>query len=235
MGCTLAPPAHRNTQGEYTGQWRFDIRNKRSGLVVFWIGALYIIAMGFLASFWARGAYRYLSIDEVRQTIWATTSPLFGLWASSVGIGAILAGVGILLYARSKGWRIWLFGIGVFVVLLIDMLSRWPTLPAPGHFPPLFGLGGGLIVAFFLGILWFWAKKHMVLESPAKTAAEYQLTGYVFFLIAMWYLCGELAWPFQEALKDLPRMSPVAIIAYLVLGWLFLFLSHWKSAQAIRK
>ena len=211
------------------------MQSRRSGLVVFWIGALYIMVMGFLASFWARGAYRYLSIEEVRQTVWGATSPLFGLWASSVAIGAILAGVGILLHVRSKGWRIWLFGIGVFVVLLIDMLSRWRILPQPGHFPPLFGLGGGLIVAFFLGILWFWAKRYASLEGAAKMAAEYQLTGYVFFVIAMWYLCGELSWAFQKALKDLPRTSPVAIIAYLVLGWLFLFLSHYKLAQAVRK
>ena len=124
------------------------------------IGALYIIALGFVASFWARGAYRYLPIEEVRQTIRGHTSPLFGLWVSSVGIGSILAGVGMLLYVRSKEWRIWLFGIGVFVVLLIDMLSRWRILPEPGHIPALFGIGGGLITVLFLAILWLWAKKH---------------------------------------------------------------------------
>jgi len=211
------------------------MKTRRAGLVVFWIGAVYMIAMGLVGSFWARGAYRYLSLEEVHQTIWAVSSPLFGMWASAVPIGGILAGVGMLLYIRSKGPRIWLFGIGVFVVLLIDILSRWRILPTPGHFPPVFGVGGGLIVAFFLAILWFWAKKRAGLEGPAKTAADCQLVSYVFFLMAMWYLCGDLAWPFQKALADLPPRSPVSTIAYLVLGWLFLFLSHYKSAQATQK
>ena len=211
------------------------MKTNRIGLIIFSLGAAYMIGMGFVASYWVRGAYRYLSLEQIRDTIWAAQSPLFGMWASAIPIGAILAGVGMLFYVRSKGTRIWLFGIGVFVVLLIHILSLWQILPTPAHFPPLFGIGGGLMLAFFLAILWFWAKKHAMLEGPAKTAADFQLVSYVFFLIAMWFLCGALSAPFQEALKDLPPSSPIAIMAFLILGWLFLFLSHYKSAQAIRK
>jgi len=92
-----------------------------------------------------------------------------------------------------------------------------------------------LVLAFFLGILWFWAKKRTILEGPAKTAADFQLTSYVFFLITAWFLCKALGTPYMKALEGEPLESPVSIIVYLVLGWLFLFLSHWKSAQAIRK
>jgi len=211
------------------------MKAQKAGLIIFWIGTVYMIGMGVVASWWVKSAYRYLSLEQVSETIWAVDSPLFGMWATAIPIGAILAGVGMLLYVRAKGSRIWLFGIGVFVVLLIDILSKWQILPTPLHFPPLFGVLGGLFLAFFLGILWFWAKKHAVLDGPARTAAYFQLTSYVFFLFAMWYLCGALAWPFQEALKGLPPSSPVAIMAYLGLGWLFLFLSHYKSAQAIQK
>jgi hypothetical protein len=72
-------------------------------------------------------------------------------------------------------------------------------------------------------------------EGAAKTAADFQLVGYVFLLIAMWFLCGILSIPFMKSLSDLPPSSPVAIMVYLVLAWLFLFLSHWKSAQATGK
>ena len=165
----------------------------RSGLILYWIVAAYMIAMGFVASFGARSAYRFLTLGQVRESIWAATSPLFGLWATAVPIGAILAGVGALLYVRAKGSHIWLFGVGVFAVLLIDILVKLGILPTPTHNPLLFGVGGGLILAFFLGILWFWAKRRPTLEGPAKTAADLQLV----LIIAVWYLCGALSWPFQ--------------------------------------
>ena len=203
---------------------------KRVGLIIFWIGAAYMIGMSLITG-WSSVAptLRNLSSDQVNETIWAMNSPLFWAWAFSVPLGSILAGIGILLHAQSKGTRIWLFGIGVFAVLLVANLLRF------AHFPPLFGIGGGLILAFFLAILWLWAKKHATLEGAAKTAADFQLVGYVFLLIAMWFLCGILSMPFMKSLSDLPPSSPVAIMVYLVLAWLFLFLSHWKSAQATRK
>jgi hypothetical protein len=211
------------------------MKHKTIGLGLFWISAAYMIAMGFIASFGARSAYRFMTLDQVRETIWTATSPIFGLWATAIPIGAILAGVGVLVYVRAKGTHIWLFGVGIFAVLLLDILSRWGVLPEPSHSPRLFGIGGGLITIFFLGILWYWAKERKMLDDPAATAADIQLVGYVFLLIAMWYLCGALSRPFQKALVDLPPDSPVPIIVYLVLGWLFLFLSHFKSAQAFPK
>lgn len=61
------------------------------------------------------------------------------------------------------------------------------------------------------------------------------MVGYVFLFIGMWYLCGDLSRPYQKALLDLPPRSPVITIVYLVLGWLFLLLGHYKSAQAMRE
>jgi hypothetical protein len=69
------------------------------------------------------------------------------------------------------------------------------------------------------------------LEGAAQAAADLQLTDYAFLMIAMWYLCGDLSGPYQKALLELPRSSPVFTIVYLVLGWLFLFLSHYRSAR----
>ena len=146
-----------------------------------------------------------------------------------------LAGIGVLLYVRAKGSHIWLFGLGVFAVLLADILTKFRILPTPARVPLLYGVGGGLILAFFLAILWFWAKRRATLEGPVKTAADLQLTGYVFLVIAMWYLCGDLSRPYQKALEDLPLASPVSTIVYLVLGWLFLLLSQLKSAQVTRE
>ena len=88
-----------------------------------------------------------------------------------------------------------------------------------------------MILGFFLAILWFWAKKYKVLEGPARTAAYFQLVSYAFFLIAMWFLCQTLGSPFLKVLEGEPPSSPISIVVYLVLGWLFLFLSHYKSRK----
>ena len=127
------------------------MKTNKTGLILFWISAAYMIAMGFIASFGARSAYRFMTLDQVRETIWTATSPIFGLWATAIPIGAILAGVGVLVYVRAKGSRIWLYGIGVFLILIIA-----ERLIKSVYFPPLFGVGGGLILAsFFLIAMWF--------------------------------------------------------------------------------
>ena len=200
---------------------------KKTGLVLFWIGALYMVGMAFGAGWWIGPALRNLSPAQYGETIWTFNGALFLSWALSVPLGSILVGIGILLYAQVKGIRIWLFGAGVFLILLI--VER--LLPS-GHFPPLYGIGGGFILAFFLAILWFWAKKRAMLGGPAKTAADLQLASYVFFLVTAWYLCKAHGTPYMKALEGEPLESPVSIIVYLVLGWLFLFLSHYKSTHA---
>ena len=62
--------------------------------------------------------------------------------------GGVLAGIGILLYSGAKGSTVWKDGIGIFMTLIIAMVVM--TL---GHFPPLFGIGGTLILLSFTGIL----------------------------------------------------------------------------------
>jgi hypothetical protein len=207
------------------------MKNRSIGLILYSIAIIYMILIGLLASFPVRSAYRFSTFEEVGETIWASTSPLFGLWATAIPIGAILAGAGLLIAVRAKRSHIWLFGLGIFGVLLIDILSRWEILPEPGHSPLLFGIGGGMIMGFFLIILWYWAKKYTTLRDQERSAAELQLAGYVFLIIGMWYLCGELSRPYQRALLDQSLGSPVSTIVYLALGWLFLLFSHYKSAQ----
>jgi len=205
------------------------MKTSRTGLIVFWIGAVYMVGMAIVAGWgWIDPALRNLSPAQYGETIWRFDGALFLFWALSVPLGSILAGVGILLYVRAKGARIWLFGIGIFLILVI--VER--LLPS-GHSPPVFGVGGGLILVFFLAILWLWARKRITLEGVAGTAADLQLTGYVFFLITAWFLCKDLGTPYMKALEGEPLESPVSVIAYLVLGWLFLVLSHQKAAQAV--
>ncbi len=121
------------------------MKTNKVGLAIFWIFAVYMIVMGWLASWWVAPAYRNLSPAQISETIWAQGGALSWLWVFSVPLGAILAGVGMLLYVKAKRPRIWLFGIGLFLIVFLIAF-----LPTSAHFPPLFGVGGGLILAFFL-------------------------------------------------------------------------------------
>jgi hypothetical protein len=48
----------------------------------------------------------------------------------------------------------------------------------------------------------------------------------------MWYLCGELGGRFFMAFANDSSDSPVNVIVFLALGWIFLFFSHYKESNA---
>jgi len=201
------------------------MKKQKMGLVIFWIGVALAVVMGGIASWNVSYTFRTLSFDEVRETVWAIPGFLFFLWAFTVPVGALLACVGMLLYVRAKALHIWLSGIGILITLFIIMV------PKGNHYPPLFGIGGILILIFFFAILWLWAKRRTTLNDSQKVAADLQLIGYVFLLIAMWFICGALGSLHHKAFLGEPPSSPIHIMIYSVLGWLFLFLGHYKAAQ----
>jgi len=202
---------------------------QKVGLVIFWIGVIWAILWGVIGSIFCSSAMNSLTTNELNQTIWALGGPLMMLWGVfGAPLGAIVAGIGLLLYSGAKGSTVWKFGIGVFLAYIIGM-----ALGRLGHFPPLFGIGGTLILLFFIGILWLWAKERMALKGSSTTAADLKLVGYVFMLIGAWFVCGIASQPFLKALEGQAPSSPVHVIVFLVLGWLFLFLSHYKSRKQI--
>jgi len=73
----------------------------------------------------------------------------------------------------------------------------------------------------------------MALKGSSTTGADLKLVGYVFMLIAAWYICGIASEPFLKALEGQAPTSPVHVIIFLVLGWLFLFLGHYKSRHGV--
>lgn len=117
-------------------------------------------------------------------------------------------------------------GIGTFLAVIIGTVSGFL-----GHIRPLFGIGGTLILLFFFGILWLGAKERMALKGASTTAADLKLVGYVFMLIAAWFICGIASIPFLKALENEPPATPLHVMIFLVLGWLFLFLGYYKSRQ----
>ena len=199
---------------------------QKIGLVLFWIAVIWAFLWGIIVSVILGSSFRNLTMDEVNQTMWAVTGPWFLLWGYGVPLAALVACIGVLFYSGAKGSTIWKCGIGIFLGIIIGLASGLLS-----HIPPLFGIGGTLILLFFIGILWLWAKERMALKDAPTTAADLKLVGYVFMLIAAWFVCGIASIPFLKALENEPSATPLHVMVFLVLGWLFLFLGHYKSRQ----
>jgi hypothetical protein len=200
---------------------------QKVGLVLFWIAVVWAIGWGVIGSVLVDSAFRNLTMDELNQTMWASEGTWFLVWGLlGVPVAAIVAIVGILLYSGAKGSTVLKYGIGVFLGLFAAMTAGYL-----GHIPVLFGVGGTLILLFFIGILRFWAKERMALEG-ATAAADLKLAGYVFMLIAAWFTCGIASQPFLKALEEQSPSTPIHVMILLVLGWFFLFLGHYKSRHS---
>jgi hypothetical protein len=198
---------------------------KKVGLVVFWISVIWIIAWVIIAKgIFGPLAYS-LTTEEINQTIWAFTGPLNILSGISPLLGALVAGIGISLYAGANGSTVWKVGIGLFIVLTIALVATAFNF----YSAPVFGIGGSLILLSFIGILWLWAKERKALKVSHAIAVDFRLVGYVFMLMAAWILCGKAAQGFLKGLEGLPIMSMMNILILLTSGWIFLFLSHYKS------
>ena len=142
---------------------------QKAGLIIFWIAVIWAIGWGVVGSIFVTSALHALTMDELNQTMWALTGPLMMLWGVfGVPLGALVAGIGLLLYSGAKGSTVWKIGIGIFLAYIIGMTSGMF-----GHFPPLFGIGGTLILLLFTGILWLWAKERMALKGSSTTAADF--------------------------------------------------------------
>ena len=160
------------------------MNKQKVGLVLFWTGIVWTVAWEIVAVVKILPLMHSLSLDEFNQTIWAFTGPLMSIRGLSMPLGAIMAGIGVLLYSSAKGSTIWKVGIGLFIVLIISLVAMGLNF----YSAPLFGIGGSLIFLSFVGILWSLAKERIALKGSSTTALDFKLVGYVFMLMAAFYI-----------------------------------------------
>jgi len=160
------------------------MNKQKVGLVLFWTGIVWTVAWEIVAVVKILPLMHSLSLDEFNQTIWAFTGPLMSIRGLSMPLGAIMAGIGVLLYSSAKGSTIWKVGIGLFIVLIISLVAMGLNF----YSAPLFGIGGSLIFLSFVGILWSLAKERIALKGSSTTALDLKLVGYVFMLMAAFYI-----------------------------------------------
>lgn len=203
------------------------MKKQKVGLLLFWIAVIWAISWGVVGSVLCSSAMNSMTMEELNQSIWALTGSLMFVWGIfGVPLAAAMAMIGMFLYSGAKGSKLWISFIGVVIAVAVGLAAMFLE-----HLRVFFGIGGSLILLFFFGILWFWAKERMALKDVSATVADLKLIGYVFLVIASWFICGGLAHPFLKVNEGIAPTTPIHIMIYMVLGWFFLFLSHYKAEK----
>jgi hypothetical protein len=186
-------------------------------------GTVYLLAVAWLLSWWYVPALREFDYHSIAGRTPYGGTALFVLWASSGVVGAMLVAIGAA--GCSAMGRVRLLLLGVASSVLLVLLVFWS---APSYNPALFGIGGGLILLFFLVSCLDWAKTRQHLEPTMKTASDLRLAGHVCFFFAAWGLCGLLGAPtfvMRPTVSEVHRQElsgsslAVKVLVCLVLGW----------------
>ena len=205
-----------------------------AGWVIFGLGALYMLLMGWLSSWWVVPVIRQSGLEGLPGTAF------FFFWQLAAPVGALLVAVGAAFIARVERARkaIIIGGSLVVTVWLAFSMGAFKQV-----IPPIFGIGGGLITLAFLGATWDWTRSRSGLSNPAQAGADLGMAGHLFYLIAAWYLCGLLGAPTfllrpEQAMTIMPENTAISlgttILICMTLGGLFTFLGRRVSLQAER-
>jgi len=214
------------------------MNKQKLGLIIFWVGVVYFFVGGWLINWWVVPMYKTTPLGQINQTVWAPGGPLFLIWGFAPIAGSCLVAIGMSLHTQTK--KTWMVAIASVCIILIAMFPETMGFSVIG-----FGLIGLFITLLFIAIVWYWGKHRVTLMGPAKTAADFQLIGYIFFFAASISVCGLLGYPistnpglfFPEkviAAGSLTKMYSLGIKigVYLVLGFFFNFLSVYKAEKS---
>ena len=202
------------------------MNKQKLALSLFWIGLLIAVVFAGIGTRSLMANLRTLTMEELAATIWAEGGPLYVLWAFSVPLGSVLAGIGAFVYVKTKPAFSWLIGIGVLGIVML-MVIVWTRV----YYPTLFGIGGVIILVSFFSIVWIWMKKYAALDMQEKIAGSFKLIGYLFWINASWFICGETAKMHLKAFEGSSVPSPIEVMVFLVLGWLFVLVGEYKAMR----
>ncbi len=203
---------------------------QKIGWVVFWIGGIYMLGLGWL--------YSWRMVPAMNQSGEEAMAGAVGfMWALSVPLGAFIVAIGAALIAQVERRTFWLLILAVVIFIFWRIAGTTSQMV-----PALFGIGGGLIMLFFLGSALHWARVRPTLRGAAKTGSDLSMLGLVFFVVAAWDLCGilgvgnfvlrpELAVKFAVPLGSTINAAS-GVLVLLVLGWGFNYFGQLISRRA---
>jgi hypothetical protein len=199
----------------------------RFALVPFWAGLMFAFAFASIGTWSLMKVLNTYQFAEVAGTAWNLEGTLFRIWAFAVPLGSLLAVIGALLYVKANRAFIWILGI-VFPVIVVTTIMVFSTRYYPGGF---YGVGGSLILLLFFSLVWLWMKKYAGQDHQERVAGSLKLVGYLFWINASWYLCGDTAKLHLKAFEGTSVPSPTETMVFLVLGWFFVTLGEYRALR----
>ncbi len=160
------------------------------------------------------------------------------IWAYSFKLGVFFIVIGALVKTNMGKGRLWLFVLGGVVYI------SFAYIPLSGPFPVVFGIGGGIMTVLIILIIRLVSKERDEHPETTKTASELKLIGYFFLAMATYNLCpllGVKAFALDpEKMIEYGLQTEAAsfathILIELVLGWVFIFFSHFSNSKRIIK
>lgn len=219
------------TLGSMTGTSSQSRSSSLAGWVLYGLGALYMLLLGWLSSWWVVPIIRQTGLEGMPG------AAFFYFWQVAAPVGALLVTIGAAFLAGVERTRKAAIIGGSLVVVIWLFVSMGAIRQV---IPPIFGIGGGLISLAFLGMAWDWARSRPGLASAARTGADLGMAGQVFYLIAAWYLCGLLGAPTfllrpEQAMTIIPENNAISlgttILICMTLGSVFTFFGRWAALQ----
>jgi hypothetical protein len=199
----------------------------RFALVPFWAGLMFAFAFASIGTWSLMKVLNTYQFAEVAGTAWNLEGTLFRIWAFAVPLGSLLAVIGALLYVKANRTFIWILGV-VFPVIVVTTIMVFSTKYYPNGF---YGVGGSLILLLFFSLVWLWMKNHAGRDPRERVAGSLKLIGYLFWINASWYLCGDAAKLHLKAFEGTSVPSPTETMVFLVLGWFFVTLGEFRSIR----
>jgi len=167
----------------------------------------------------------------LQQSNWQGTLFIFG-FVFAFPVGLLLIVLAGLLNGEAKGKY---YFVLIHVVLLGAVLvSIWPFVVGRENSASYFGYSGGLLLVLIFAVGWFWAQQRRSCEPSHRKVVDLKGTGYFFFALATWNICGVAGMPgyalYPErslAVDAYPFIigQVKVVMLYLVLAWLSLLLS----------
>jgi hypothetical protein len=78
-------------------------------------------------------------------------------------------------------------------------------------------------------------KKNERLDTQRRIAGSYKLIGYILWINASWFFCGETAKMHRKVFEGSPQPNPIEIMVFLLLGWILVLIGeHAELRQTNR-